>query len=131
MTCTLIQRQWGQAVGLEYAGQEVEVGQEGFAGVKPCAGVQPVVVVEDFQQDLLVGTGRQPGVRGGIVLPEVPVIAGLPSFDGFGGGFVAGVGGELMFDAPAPDAGAVSFEVEPALGFSGRGAVGGRGLGGE
>jgi len=121
----------GQAVGLEDPGKEVEVGQEGFAGVKPCAGVETGSVVEDFQQDLFVGTAGQPSVRGGIVLPEGPVIAGLPAFDGFGSGFVAGVGGELMGDGPAADAGAVGFEVEPTMGFTGRGAVGGWGLGGE
>ena len=120
-----------QAVGLEDAGKEVEVGQEGFAGVKPCAGVETGGVVEDFQQDLLVGSAGQPGVRGGIVLPEGPVIAGLPAFDGFGSGFVAGVGSELMFDGPAADAGAVGFEVEPTMGFTGRSAVGGRWLGGK
>jgi hypothetical protein len=121
----------GQAVGLEDAGKEVEVGQEGFAGVEACAGVETGGVVEDFQQDLFVGTAGQPGVRGGIVLPEGPVIAGLPAFDGLGSGFAASVGGELMGDGPAADAGAVGFEVEPTLGFTGRGAVGGRGLGGE
>jgi hypothetical protein len=121
----------GQAVGLEDAGKEVEVGQEGFAGVEACAGVEAGGVVEDFQQDLFVGTAWQPGVRGGIVLPESPVIAGLPAFDGFRSGFVTGVGGELMGDGPAADAGAVGFEVEPAMGFTGGGAVGGRGLGGE
>jgi hypothetical protein len=121
----------GQAVGLEDAGQEVEVGQEGFAGVKPCAGVETGGVVEDFQENLFVDTAGQPGVRGGLVLPEGPVIAGLPAFDGLGGRFVAGVWRALMFDGPAPDAGAVGFEVEPALGFTGGSAVGGRGLGGE
>ena len=121
----------GQAVGLEDAGKEVEVGQEGFAGVAAGAGVEPCGVVEDFQQDLFVGTAGQPGVRGGIVLPEGPVIAGLPAFDGFGSGFVAGVWRELMFDGPAADAGAVGFEVETTMGFTGRGAVGGRWLGGE
>jgi len=121
----------GQAVGLEDAGEEVEVGQEGFAWVKPCAGVEAGGIVEDFQQDLFVGTAGQPGVRGGIVLPEGTVIAGLPACDGFGRGLVAGVGGQLMGDGPAADAGAVGFEVEPAMGFTGGGAVGGRGLGGE
>ena len=121
----------GQAVGLEDAGEEVAVGQEGFAGVKPCAGVEAGGVVEDFQQDLLVGTAGQPGVRGGIVLPEGTVIAGWPAFDGFGRGLVAGVGGQLMGDGPAADAGAVGFEVEPTMGFTGGGTVGGRGLGRE
>jgi len=121
----------GQAVGLEDAGKEVEVGQEGFAGVAAGAGVEPCGVVEDFQQDLFGGTAGQPGVRGGIVLPEVPVIAGLPAFDGFGSRFVASVGGEFVFDGPAADAGAGGFEVEPAMGFTGGGAVGGRWFEGE
>jgi hypothetical protein len=80
---------------------------------------------------LFVGTAGQPGVRGGIVLPEGTVIAGWPAFDGFGRGLVAGVGGELMGDGPAADAGAVGFEVETTMGFTGGGAVGGRGLGRE
>jgi hypothetical protein len=36
-----------------------------------------------------------------------------------------------MFEGPAADAGAVGFEVEPAVDFTGRGAVRGRGLGGK
>ena len=113
------------------SGKEVEVGQEDFARVEPCAGVDPRGIVEDFQQDLLVGAAGQPGVRSGIVLPEGSVVAGLPAFDGFGGGFVAGVGVELMCDGPAAEAGAVGFEVEPAMGFTGHGAVRGRWLGGK
>ena len=121
----------GQAVGLEDAGKEVAVGQEGFARGEPCAGVEAGGVGEDFPQDLFIGTPGQPGVRGGVVLPAGPVIAGWPAVDGFGGGLVARVGGELVFAGPAAEAGAVGFEVEPTMGFTGRGAVGGRGLGGE
>jgi len=116
----------GQAVGLEDAGKEVEVGQEGFAGVKPCAGVEACGVVEDFQEDLFVGTAGQPGMWGGVVLPERAVVAGLPAFDGFTHELVAGVGVELMSDGPTTDAGAVGFEVEAAVEFAGDGAVGGR-----
>ena len=36
-----------------------------------------------------------------------------------------------MGDGPTADAGAVGFEVEPAMGFTGCGVVGGRGLGSE
>jgi hypothetical protein len=121
----------GQAVGLEDAGEKIKMGQENFARVEPCAGVEPRGVVEDFQQDLFAGTAGQPGVRGGVVLPEGAVVASLPAFDGFWGGFGAGVGGEMMCDGPAADAGAVGFEVEPAVGFTGRGAVRGRRLGGK
>ncbi len=45
--------------------------------------------------------------------------------------FVAGVGVELMCDGPAADAGAVGFEVEPAMGFTGHGAASGRWLAGK
>jgi len=44
----------GQAVGLEDAREEVEVGQQGFAGIKTCASVQACGVIQNIQQDLLV-----------------------------------------------------------------------------
>lgn len=121
----------GQAVGLENAGKKIEVGQEGFGGVKPCAGVETGGVIQDVQQGLLVGAAGQEGMGRGIILPEGAVIAGLPAFDGFGKGLGAGVGGQLMFDGPAADAGAVGFEVEAAMQFAGGGAVGGGRFGGE
>jgi hypothetical protein len=114
-----------EAVGLEDAGEEVEVGQEGFGGIEACAGVEAGGVVEDVQEDLFVGAAGQPGVRGGVILPERAVVAGLPAFDGFAEGFVAGVGVELMGDGPTADAGAVGFEVEATVEFAGDGAVGG------
>ena len=52
---------------------------------------------------------------GGIVLPKGAVIAGLPAFDGFGRGLVAGVGGELVFPRPAADAGAVGLNLLSAV----------------
>ena len=116
---------------MEDAGEEVKVGQESFTGVEACAGVEAGGVVEDVQQDLLIGAAGQPGVGAGVVLPEGTVVAGLPAFDRFGGGFVAGVGGELMFDGPTTDAGAVGVEIEAAVEFTGGGAVGGRWFGGE
>jgi hypothetical protein len=121
----------GQAVGLEGAGKKVEMGEEGFGGIETGAGIEAGGVVEDFQQDLLVSNVRQPGMGCGVVLPEGAVVAGLPAFDGFGRVFVAGVGGEFVFDGPAADAGAVGFEVEAAMEFAGDGAVGARRFGGE
>jgi len=116
---------------LEGAGKEVQVGQEGFAFVEACAGVVAGGVVEEVEQGLFGGVARQPGVGTGVVLPEGPEVAGLPAFDGFGCGLVAGVGGQLVFDGPAADAGAVGFKLEATMEFAGGGAVGGRGLGGE
>jgi hypothetical protein len=85
----------GQAVGLEGAGKEVQVGQEGFAGVEASSGVVAGGVVEEVQQALLGGGAGEEGVRGGVVLPEGTEVAGLPAFDGFGRGLVAGVGASL------------------------------------
>jgi hypothetical protein len=121
----------GQAVGLEGAGEEVELGEQGFGGIESRAGVEACGVVEDFEEDLLGGSAGQPGVGRGVVLPEGTVIAGLPAFDGFGRGLVAGVGSELVGDGPAPDAGAVGLAVQPAVEFAGHGAVGARRFGGE
>lgn len=120
-----------QAVGLEDAGEEFEVGEEGFCGIEACAGVEAGGVVEDFQEDLFVRAAVEEGVGSGVVLPEGAVVAGLPAFDGFALGFVAGVGVELVFDGPAADAGAVGFEMETAVEFAGDGAVGGGWFGGQ
>ena len=125
-----IKRQ-GQAVGLEDPGQEIEVSQEGFARVKACPGVVAGGVVQEVEQALRVGVSWPPGVGAGVILPAGAVVAGLPAFDGFGAGFVAGVRGEVVMAGPAADAGAVGLEVEAAMEFTGGGAVGGRRLGGE
>ena len=121
----------GQAVGGEGPGEEVEVSQEGFARVETGADVEAGGVVEQIQQALLVGRAGQEGVGRGVVLPERTVVAGLPAFDGFGGGFEAGVGGQLVGDGPATDAGAVRFEIQAPVQFAGGGAVGRGRLGGE
>jgi len=64
-------------------------------------------------------------------LPERAVVAGLPAFDRFGAGFVAGVGRKVVFEGPAADTGTVGFEVEAAEQFAGGGAVGRGRFGGE
>jgi hypothetical protein len=120
-----------QSVGLEGTGQEIEMGQEGFAGVEARASVVTGGIVQNIQQRLFVGLAGQPGVGTGVVLPERAVVAGLPAFDGFGRGFVAGVRGQLVFDGPATDAGAVGLEVEPPVQFAGEGVVGGGWFGGQ
>jgi hypothetical protein len=120
-----------EAVGLEDAGEEVEVGEEGFRRIEACAGVEAGGVVEDFQEDLFVGATVEEGVGCGVVLPEGAVVAGLPAFDGFGWSFVTGVGVEFVCDGPTADAGTVGFEMKPAVEFAGDGAVGGGGVGSE
>ncbi len=121
----------GQAVGLEDAGKEIEVGQEGFVVIETCAGVEAGGVVEDVEECLLVGGAGQPGVGTGIVLPKGAVVASLPAFDGLARGFVTGIRGELVGEGPAADTGAVGFEVEAAEQFAGDGTVGTRGFAGE
>lgn len=125
-----IESQW-KAVDLEYAGQEVQVRQERFARVEAGAGVVTRGVVQEVQQGLFIGGAGQPGMGAGIVLPERAVVASLPAFDGFGCGFVARVGGQLVFQGPAANAGAVGFKIQPAMQFAGGGAVGGGRLGGK
>ena len=109
-----VERQ-GQAVGLENAGEEVEMGQESFAVVKAGPGVVAGGVVQEVEQALLVGGVGEEGVGRGVVLPEGALIAGLPALDRFGSLFGTGVGGQFVFEGPAADAGAVGFAVEAAL----------------
>ena len=116
----------GQAVGFEGAGEEVQMRQKGFGWVEARASVVTGGIVQNIKQGLFIGIAGQPCVRAGVVLPEGAQIAGLPAFDGFGRGFAAGVRGELVFDGPAANAGAVGFKLEPAVEFAGAGAVRGR-----
>jgi hypothetical protein len=90
-----------QSVGLEGAGQEIKMGQQGFAGVEACAGVVTGGIVQNIEQHLFIGLDRQPGVGAGVVLPERAVVAGLPAFDGFGRGFVAGCPGRVGLRWPS------------------------------
>ena len=107
------------------------MGQQGFGGIEAGPSVETGGIVENVQEDLLVlGVGKK-GVGRGVVLPEGTVIAGLPAFDGFGRGFVAGVGREFVFERPAADAGAVGFEIEAAMEFADDSAVRTGRLGGE
>jgi hypothetical protein len=64
-------------------------------------------------------------------LPQGAVITSLPAFDRFGGGFVAGVWGQTIFEGPSSNAGEVGFEMEAAQEFTGDGTVGARRLGGK
>lgn len=121
----------GQAVGLEGAGQEVEVSQQGFAWVEAGSGVEAGGVVQEVEQALFGGGAGEESVRGGVVLPQGTEVADLPALDGLGRFFVAGVRGELVLLGPAADAGAVGFKLEAAVEFAGASTVGGRGLGGE
>ena len=114
----------GQAVGLEDAGQEIKMSQEGFAGVEACAGVVTGGVIQNIKQGLFVGVAGQPGMRAGVVLPEGTQITSLPAFDRFWRGFVAGVGGELFLDRPATNAGTVGFKIQSTVEFADTSAVG-------
>ena len=70
-------------------------------------------------------------MRGGIVLPESTIVSGLPAFDGFGLGLVTGVRGQVIFQGPAADTGAVGLEVEATEQFAGGGAIGRGRFGGK
>lgn len=121
----------GQAMGLKDAGEEVQVSQQSFGRIEARAGIEARGIVENVQEDLFVGAVGQPAVGCGVVLPECAVVAGLPAFDGFGDAFEASVGGQVILDGPAPDAGAVGLELEATEEFAGDGTVGARRFGGE
>ena len=97
---------------------------EVFGGVNAGAGVEPCGVVDDLEKRLRVRVAGEPGVRGGVVLPERAEVADLPAANGFKRLLVAGVGGEVVGDGPAADAGAIGFEGKAAEQFACEGAVG-------
>ena len=121
----------GQTMGLKGAGEEVQMGQQGFGGIKAGADIVAAGIVQEVEQRLFGGVVWQPGMGTGVILPEGSQIAHLPAFDGFGRGFVAGVGCQVVLDGPTADTGAVGFKIESAEEFAGTSAVGDRGFDGE
>ena len=115
-----------EAVGEEGAGEEMKVRGEVFGGVNASAGVEASGVVEDVEKGIFTGIAGEPGVRRGIVLPERPEVADLPSADGFGGLFIASIWRELVSDSPSADGGAVGLKIKATEQLAGDGAVGRR-----
>jgi len=107
------------------------MGQEGFPVVEARPGVVAGGIIQQIEQDLFVRVGGQPGMGTGIVLPKCAVVAGLPTFDGLGRGFEAGVWSQIVFDSPASDTGTIGFEVEATVEFAGGGTIGGGWFGGK
>ena len=117
-----------EAVREEGEGEEMEMRREVFGGVNASAGVEASGVVEDVEKGIFTGIAGEPGVRRGIVLPERPEVADLPSADGFGGLFIASIWREFVSDSPSADGGAVGLKIEAAKQLAGDGAVGRRRL---
>jgi hypothetical protein len=70
-----------------------------------------------------MGRVGEKGMGRGIVLPERPVVAGLPAFNGLRRSLVTGVRGQMVVERPAANTGAVGLEVEAAVQFTGGSAV--------
>jgi len=117
----------GQAAFQEGGGEEVEVGQEGFAFVELGTGEEAAAIVEHVEHGKDGFGAGKPAVGRGVELPEFADLGPLPAADG-GGHFRVHLGmGELIFDGPAADLGAVEGEVTEALDLAGGEAVvGGR-----
>ena len=99
--------------------------------VKPGGDVVAGGIIQEVEQDVFIRLAGQPEVGGGIVLPEGTPVLGLPALDGFGRGFVAGIGSQVVCDRPATHTGTVRFKAVTAQQFAGREAIGARGFGRE
>lgn len=117
----------GQAVFEKGGGEEVVIGQEVFVLVEFGADEEAAAIVEHVEHGEQAFAARKPAVGRGIELPEFADLGALPAADG-GGGFGIGFGmGELMFEGPPADLGAIDFEITEAQDFAGGEAVvGGR-----
>ena len=114
-----------KAMGEEGAGEKMEMRRKVFGMVDTSAGIEAGGVVDDVEKGIFTRVSGEPCVRSGIVLPERPEVADLPSADGFIGLFVASIRSEFVSDSPAADGGTVGLEMEAAEQFAGDGAVGG------
>ena len=123
----------GVEVHVEFERQAVfeEGGGEVFVLVEFGAGEEAAAIVEHVEHGEESLAGREPAVGRGIKLPEFADLGALPAADG-GRGSALGVGrGEVIFEGPTADLGAIHDEVAETQDFAGREAVvGGRG-GGE
>ncbi len=121
----------GQAVFEKGGGEEVVIGQEVFVLVEFGAGEEAAAIVEHVEHGEEAFAGREPAVRRGIELPEFADLGALPAADG-SRGFALGVGrGEVIFEGPTADLGAIHFEITEAQDFAGGEAVVGGRRGGE
>lgn len=114
-----------EAVGEEGEGEEMEMRRKVFGMVDTGTGIEACGVVEDIEQGIFTRVAGEPSVRRGIVLPERPEVADLPSADGFIGLFVVSIRSEFVSDSPSADGGTVGLEIEAAEQLAGDGAVGG------
>ncbi len=120
-----------QTVSAEGLLQEIEVSQQCFGVIEASGHIKAGGIVQEVEQSVLVGLSEQPVMRGGVVLPKSAQLLGLPAFDRLQSFLIAGVGSESVLNRPAADTGAVGFELETPMQFTGRSAVGARGFRGE
>ena len=118
-----IERQW-QAVDGEYAREKIQVCQQSFGRIKTSPGIIASGIIENIQENLFIGSARQPAVRRGVVLPKGTPITGLPAFYRPGLGFEASIRGQMVLDGPATNTGTAGLELESTQQFAGRSAVG-------
>ena len=103
-----------EAVREEGEGEEMEVGGEVFCGVNASAGVEAGGIVDDAKKGIFTRVAGEPGVRGGIVLPQCAEVADLPAAHWICGLFKTSVWSELVSDGPSANACAVGLKSEAA-----------------
>ena len=103
-----------EAVSEEGEGEEMEVGGEVFGGVNTSTGVEAGGIVDDAKKGILTRVSGEPGVRGGIVLPQCAEVADLPAAHWICGLFKTSVWSELVSDGPSANACTVGLKSEAA-----------------
>jgi hypothetical protein len=96
--------------GQESGGQEVEAGEQQFTLVEFGAGEQATAIIEPIEHGAGALGVRKPAVRRGIQLPEFADLSALPAAHGSPEAFGRDGMGEVVFQGPPADLGAVEFE---------------------
>jgi len=116
----------GQTMFAEGSGQEAQVSQEVFPVEDLGAGADAGTVIQQIQEGILAVDAREPGMRGGVQLPEGADLEALPASEGRRG--VAGGRGmsQAVGSSPTPHGGGIQPDVQTTLDLGGDKAVGSR-----
>ena len=113
-------------VGQEGGGQEIKIGEQEFAFVKFGAGEQTAAIIEHIEHGEEDFGMSKPGVGRGVPAPAGPEFAdlgALPAADRSGKALGREAMGQIIFDGPMTNLGAVEWESVQAQGFGSSEAV--------
>ena len=117
----------GQTVLGEGGGQEVEVGEQIFAGINSGSGADARAVIQEVQKRIVSFISGEPAMGRGVELPEGADFQALPAAQRSGRTWGREWMVQVLCDGPATHGGGINEEAQPTMDFGGGAAIrGGR-----